>query len=799
MKLHRIALSNFRQHAETQVEFSDGLTGIIGANGSGKSTILEAAAFALYGAEATRGTKDTLRWHRAPGTRQASVRLWFNAAGRTYEVERSERDAVLYSVGHGESNGQHASARAVSASGHTGVTAAIADLLGLTFKEFAATYLCGQKDLLRLSTMGPTERQSFMRRVMGVERLDDAVKCQRGAVRDLKARREGMAAGLGEREPLVGALTDARLAANHAESSVVSCNEDLQKAEAALASALLDLGDSDKRAAEHDALAGERQQAQRDAQQAQGEVARLEAEVDAAREALRRVEAAQPRLAALPGLREERERLMEAAAQAELRVDLEQRIAEGRERLEHAQAFLDAYDPDEWERVQKEAQAVRDRYAAVSNGRVLAQNEVWARMDSLGAWLEGVRGRIAAFEQMGATAPCPTCQRALGDEFGKVLANLRSQEAELIAELQTEKEKAEKLSAPSPTETEDRAAVDEANARVEEQRQRQREAQSAAATRGEATVRIQTLEQRLAQMGTVTPDPARLATVRGEIAALEDLDRAVAEDRGRAGRLSEAQQALDVVRASVEVHRLRTARAEQALAALAFNPGEHAEIAQAAENARQAREDARTALARADVALNAAEDRKARATAALEDHDTRAAALAEATEQLRVATLASERLDAFRAAQVAGIRPELEELVSGFVSTLTDGRYESASIDEGFGVTLHRGGVAVDVISGGEEDVVAIALRLATSYMIAQRAGRPLECLILDEPFGSQDEQRRRNIRDLVARRLRGMFAQVILVSHHADVEQAVDVAVSVELDEERGCSVVHTLSTVGG
>lgn len=42
MKLNRIWLKDFRSHAELAVELSDGLTAVIGANGSGKTNLLEA-------------------------------------------------------------------------------------------------------------------------------------------------------------------------------------------------------------------------------------------------------------------------------------------------------------------------------------------------------------------------------------------------------------------------------------------------------------------------------------------------------------------------------------------------------------------------------------------------------------------------------------------------------------------------------------------------------------------------------------------------------------------------------------
>jgi ABC-type branched-subunit amino acid transport system ATPase component len=39
MRLVRLSLKNFRQHADTEIEFRNGLTGIIGPNGSGKTTL----------------------------------------------------------------------------------------------------------------------------------------------------------------------------------------------------------------------------------------------------------------------------------------------------------------------------------------------------------------------------------------------------------------------------------------------------------------------------------------------------------------------------------------------------------------------------------------------------------------------------------------------------------------------------------------------------------------------------------------------------------------------------------------
>jgi exonuclease SbcC len=99
-------------------------------------------------------------------------------------------------------------------------------------------------------------------------------------------------------------------------------------------------------------------------------------------------------------------------------------------------------------------------------------------------------------------------------------------------------------------------------------------------------------------------------------------------------------------------------------------------------------------------------------------------------------------------------------------------------------------GLPKSVISGGEEDLCNLVLRLAISQMIAERAGQAFSLLILDEVFGSLDETRRANVVELL-RRLNDRFEQVIVITHIEQVREGLDRLLLVRFDEARGCSVV--------
>src|SRR5207249_4435117 len=99
MRLHRLRLLNFRQHADTELVLGPGITGIIGPNGSGKTTLLEAMAWAIYGNVAARGDKDSIRNLRAKARSSVRVEMEFGVGAHEYKVIRGLHNAELYRDG----------------------------------------------------------------------------------------------------------------------------------------------------------------------------------------------------------------------------------------------------------------------------------------------------------------------------------------------------------------------------------------------------------------------------------------------------------------------------------------------------------------------------------------------------------------------------------------------------------------------------------------------------------------------------------------------------------------------------
>ncbi len=795
MKLRRLQLKHFRQHADSEIHFQDGITGVLGSNGAGKSTVLEGVAYALYGADAIRGTKGTIRWDRAPARRVAEVTLDFELEGQAYSLTRSETNARLQVAGRG-----------IIADGTSAVNGFVPQLLGMGWKEFASSHLTSQKDLARIASMGPTERQAFYRSVMGVERVDQALAAARKEKGELTQRRDGMRQMLGERLPLRVEVDASAAAVAQATDVAISAAALFESAEHMVAAAR-DVAEAHaEMRTEHARISTELERAESAMRDTASAIEQCTARLRSAQEAANRVEANASSIDQLDHRRKERDALLQlqatAGTVAELRADadsLKTSIDGWRAEIERLRPTA-AYE----ETAAEAAAALRDnlerQLSDLRTNRRDAHTRAQAEAEAATKARAREQRKLTAIRDAGAAGACPTCSRALGEQFAEVVAGIEQEIAALAAQVErTEAQIAAAGAAPAAEqdlEAQYRQAVAavEGHARAKVQSERATELitsleqQIASAIRRDAELRARLDAMPAANVADVQ---AELARVDAEIQRLQTIATKVIADRGLASHVPALEAEREgLIRTNGEVS-ARAARLAGDAQVLDYSESAHRDAEATLRGAEAKREGARVDLARAEGAVAAAEARHSRAVQALDAFDLRAAELREAEAQLQITSAAAERLAEFRVAVASGIRPEMEELVSGFVGLLTDGRYEAVTISEDFACTLHRDGVPVEVISGGEEDVVAVAMRLATSQMIAERAGHPLSLLILDEVFGSLDEVRRANALALF-RRLRGVFPQILLISHIPESQHQVDHVCLIEFDATRGCSVVR-------
>jgi DNA repair protein SbcC/Rad50 len=184
MILKSITLKNFRKFKDATVEFPDGVTGIVGLNGVGKSTLFEALAWALYGPVAARTGTDQIKREGASSTESCRVELEFIFDDDTYRVVREMTGKNLSASGVATVNGK------IAANGAETLSKFIQKKLGMDWKSFYTSIFAKQKELNTLSSMNPSERRQLILRMLGINAVDDIISKIRADAKEKKSEIE---------------------------------------------------------------------------------------------------------------------------------------------------------------------------------------------------------------------------------------------------------------------------------------------------------------------------------------------------------------------------------------------------------------------------------------------------------------------------------------------------------------------------------------------------------------------------------------------------------------------------------
>ena len=803
MRLHSLHLCNFRQHVDTHIEFDTGITGIIGPNGSGKSTILEAIAWALYGMPAARGTRDSIRTFRAGPRASVKVELDFELAGHRYFVARGLNSAEVYLDG----------ATAPIATSISGVTDLLRRRLGMSHDEFFNTYFTGQNELSVMAAMGPSERAQFLSRVRGYERLRAAQDLVRDRRKAIIAESAGLRAAMPDADTVTRVLDEARARVTESETRAALSAKRRLIARGALdeVNPRWDAMQRDRDAmqalvAEIRVVEGERSAIEREASRIDrelGEAASAREELDRAQQELAPFATLQTELKELERSSNEESRrrtLSETARALEEEVG---RLRERRAKVETAPAIeIDVAENLKRSRVELE-QTLR-QFENAQTDWVRDKQEAETKRQSLRDQLRDVQAQRDQIVELGENGTCPICARPLETHFRTVLDVLDTQIETITVDGKYFRARIEQLAAmpPEVKELDDRRrTIFETVGTLERQSAR---AQADVKELATLTRDIAAKDERLAGVArelatiAVAYDAVRHAEVRQLIERLTPLAARAAKlaaQLEREARLIEERAAVrhrstvvDARLHDLAVRRDQMTFSEQAFADLRERYEQVAAELRSAELAAVAANSDHTA---ARVALDAAEQARA-------DLAKNEARLAELVRDRRLHEELDRAFTDLRTDLNQELRPEISDLASRYIRELTDGRYSDIELDDQYNVIVLEDAIPKPVISGGEEDLANLVLRLAISEMIAERAGQAFSLLILDEVFGSLDETRRHNVVDLL-RRLQDRFEQVILITHIESVREGLDRVVTVRYDEESGASRVETDTAVSG
>jgi exonuclease SbcC len=164
LRLESLQLENIRSHVKTVVRFGGGFNCLVGGLGQGKSTVLYAFDFVLFGDPLGRSYDYLLR----EGAEEGKVTAVFVQNGRTYKLQRA-----LYRRGDGISQDidqlkLHRDGRLVAGTKNEAVAEELKALTGLDKNLFREIVWVRQEHLKELLDITPRQRQKKLDQLFGL-------------------------------------------------------------------------------------------------------------------------------------------------------------------------------------------------------------------------------------------------------------------------------------------------------------------------------------------------------------------------------------------------------------------------------------------------------------------------------------------------------------------------------------------------------------------------------------------------------------------------------------------------------
>lgn len=798
MRLLSLTLRNFRQHRSTEITFFDGITGIIGKNGAGKTTLLEAIAWALYGQKALqrmdRGKAETVRSRGARAGEVPEVTLDFILGEQQFRVVRRANDAALLTG---------------TQQLHTGtenVTRAITQLLRMDPQAFFTSFFTGQKDLAFLKDVSTKAREAYIGKLLGYERLSKARDMANTDKLTLANEISGLVVGLPDPEILKARVKQLTGELDEAKKKHEQGAKRLSTAAAALEAVAPELAESERKRSQFQVLGQEINGLRTESSLHTESVEARRKELDSIAAAETELQALSPQVEEFEKLKARNDELQNLKASAAERSGIEEAIRLATRQVSETastiasleQTFASARDLRQKDKaLRQDVRSAKDALDAAQNDWVTRRARLEADLAAARSARDRCKEHLQQITDAGPDGVCPTCERPLGEEFGKVTGDMAAEitradddigamEREL-AGLKQEPSEIAKLRSDLDSHESALAEVTAMATRADHAGEQLVQEQARLADlRGQ----IARSEERL-QSVPAGFDPEELERVRKRGVELKPAhDRAVVL-RGSIARRAEVESALTSQDARLKAAQESLAVKERELAALSFDERVHDDIAgrfaQAQAEHRAASEEAIRLEGEVKTAASLLES----ARKDMEDQKSRAKLLSDKKAEHRHLEALVRALDELRSALSSQIKPRLEEAASEFLSQMAPERYSQMDLDDDFTPRLYEEGDYKPVVSGGEEDLLHLCLRLGVSQMIAERAGVDLCLLVLDEAFAALDDMRRENVITLL-QNLKDRFPQILLITHIEAIHDMVDRCLWVDYHQPSQTSTVR-------
>lgn len=734
--LEKIRLRNFRAIREAVFQPQlEGITGIFGSNGAGKTTFLAGTLFALFGVAPPNATIASLR-RTGSGKEECSASVVFIHLGQTIEIIREIQATSKASV----AVDIYVDGVPATVSSSKAANAWITQRLGVDAKGFTTAFIVRQKELDALVTDRPAERKDTIERLAGINTINEALVKARKSEKDTKEVLKsipGSESAIDETEAQVHLLSNK---VNELREVKETKQDELNSIQIVLKELTSQIEILRTTEASILRISSEISNLETSVEADQATVDRLgyvvkntvdydiQALRDRHKETIAKLSEANQKL---NGLRVEKAQIENAIEAFTYSIsDLEQKIAQSENISETELA--------------ENIETTKNSILTLRQANAVYGNKA-----------EDYREKVTALS--GDHKECPTCNTVLADVEG------------LVKDFETFASDFEQKQLDNIEE------INKLQTQLSSQESQLRQANQLVQWKAKLEEDTQSLVTVKARLDTF----ADLTVIEKEIADLEEAKDSITEDGLTAKRFNDDKSQYEVANSNLTTKTQRIAQLYPELSEFKklfseekYNAAriKQDKLQKEAGNLSSRMNEAYSELSTFESRLSVASNNL---RSAIEQWKRKKELLA--AQERKALTV--EIIDKFRKDSIAALAPEISEHATDLISGITNGAYTEIRLDESFNITVVSSTGeerAVGWLSGGEESAVAFALRLAIAFLIT--GGNP-SLLWLDEVLTAQDAERRSTMLSTIQNL---PIDQIIMINHTEDANDIVDKVVTV-------------------
>ena len=181
-----IELGDFLSHSNTKLEFENGVTVFVGDNGAGKSSIIDAITFALFGQHTRKSNKGLIK----RGTNQGFARIGFSVNSKQFEAVRKIDNKGTLAAKFAEVIGDDRIEIAAGERKQFGesMTHEVERVIGIDFEKLKIASIVQQGELNTIINAKPKEFKELLNAIIGIDKLDIASEAMKTVNKEFRER-----------------------------------------------------------------------------------------------------------------------------------------------------------------------------------------------------------------------------------------------------------------------------------------------------------------------------------------------------------------------------------------------------------------------------------------------------------------------------------------------------------------------------------------------------------------------------------------------------------------------------------